>query len=442
MLDCEPTPGWRLPYNHNSMSDSLALPPLALLRQKYPSRGLADVPAAARAAFAAAPWRARVKPGMSVGVAAGSRGIANYDTLVRLVCDHLKDLGAKPFIFPCMGSHGGATSAGQTAVLQESGITEATMGVAIRSEIVPTHLGQSPATGMEVYMDAHAHAADGFLLVNRIKPHTDFAGQLESGMMKMMAMGIGKHRGAQSYHAYAIRGDRYEAAIRAAASAVLATGKCLGGVMVLEDAFHQTARIETISPDELPGKEERLLALVKEWVPRLQVAEVDLLIIDEMGKNISGAGLDTKVINRSVHGDSNTWPTTIIQRIYVRDLTPQTKGNAVGIGLLEGISQRLFEKIEWTSTRVNTLTASTPRNARVPLTFPNDREGVVALLQTAGLLDIAHAKIAWIRNTLEVAHLAVSHNLRVELEAKIPCEVVQAELPWNFDTAGNLVSPF
>lgn len=422
------------------------LPPLTLLRQQYTSRALGDatkVAAAAHRALAEAGLERQVRRGMRIGVAAGSRGISNYAAIVRAACAYLQSLGAEVFLFPCMGSHGGATAEGQVAVLRDSGITPESMGVPILSDIEPKPLGRSGRAGLDIFMDRHAWEADAFLLVNRIKPHTDFSGRLESGLMKMMAMGIGKHKGAQTYHAYAIRGGRYEEAIREAAGTVLGTGKCLGGVAILEDAFHCTAAIEWVPAQALPGREEELLAQVKQWLARLQVEALDLLIIDELGKNISGAGLDTKVVNRSVHGEANGWPgVTRIERIFLRDLSAHTYGNAVGVGMAEGVTRRLADGIDWRATSVNALTASTPRNIRLPLVFANDREGIVTLLDTVGLASLADARIAWIRNTLEVATLAVSRNLVAEMQAKIPCEVLADDWAWEFDAAGDLLSPF
>lgn len=419
------------------------LPRLALVRQLYPSRKLADVPAAVAEVLQNAPWRGRIRPGMRVGVAAGSRGIVNYPLIVRMTCDVLKSLGADVFIFPCMGSHGGGTSEGQRHVLREMGITEETAGVPILSDAEPVYVGKSPNHGIDVHMDRNAFAADGFVLINRVKPHTDFAGTIESGLMKMMAMGIAKHKGAQIYHRFAIRGLRHEIAIREAATTVLATGKCLGGMAILEDAFHQTARVVAVDPSELPGREEELLATVKSWLPKLQVDDLDLLIMDEMGKEISGAGFDTKVVNRSVVGVDNGWPgVTRIERIYVRDLSAHSYGNAVGMGMTEGISRRLYEKIDIAPTQVNALTASTPRNVRLPIVFDTDQKGVETLLATAGLNDFREAKIGWIKNTLEVATLAVSHNLLPELQSKIDCEIFLPDFELEFDADGAAISPF
>ena len=419
------------------------LPRLALVRQLYPSRKLADVPAATTEALQGAPWRERIRPGMRVGVAAGSRGIVNYPTIVKMTCDFLKSRGADVFIFPCMGSHGGGTSEGQRHVLSEMGITEETTGYPILSDAEPAFVGKSAKEGLEIYMDRNAFEADGFVLVNRVKPHTDFAGAIESGLMKMMAMGIAKHKGAQIYHRFAIRGIRHETAIREAATTVLGTGKCLGGMAIMEDAFHQTARIVAVDPSELPGREEKLLETVKSWLPKLQVEDIDLLLMDEMGKEISGAGFDTKVVNRSVHGVDNGWPdVTRIQRIYVRDLSAHSYGNAVGMGMTEGMSRRLYDKIDWQPTKVNALTASTPRNVRMPIVFDTDRDGVLTLLSTVGLEDYREAKIGWIKNTLEVATLAVSQNLLTELQSKIECEILIPDFDLEFDGEGNAVSPF
>lgn len=421
-------------------------PKLVTVRQQYPHQALADPLAGAREALAAARLGAAaggpLRPGMRVGVGAGSRGIANYAEIVGATVAHLRALGCQPFLFPCMGSHGGATAEGQLAVLRSAGITEAVMGAPILSDIEPRELGPS-RLGMPVYMDRYAWEADAFLLVNRIKPHTDFSGALESGICKMLAMGIGKHRGAQTYHARAVRGGRYEEAIREASATVLATGKCLGGLALLEDAYHQTARIEWLAAADLPKREEGLLALVKSWQPCIPAAALDLLIVDEIGKEISGAGMDTKVINRGVHGEINAWPgVAAIERIYLRGLSARTYGNAVGMGMAEAVSQRLADALDWAATRVNALTASTPRNVRLPLVFATDREAVATLLATVGLASLAEAKIGWIRNTLEITTLALGENLVREARERIPCEIAGEPFALAFDAGGMLVSPF
>jgi hypothetical protein len=275
------------------------------------------------------------------------------------------------------------------------------------------------------------------MLLNRVKWHTDFAGKLESGLAKMMAIGLGKFAGAQRYHTFAYRLG-LEKVIRSAAAKVLATGKILGGLAILEDAHHDTAKIEAVGAEGMIRREEELLELAKSWMGRIPMP-LDILIVDEMGKNISGAGMDTKVINRSVHGEANVWDTAPrIERIFVRSLTSLSYGNAVGIGMADVIHDRLYREIDWHPTLINSLTASTPPNVRTPIHFSTDRECLERIAPTVGRMDVSEVRMGWIRNTLELASLRLSENMREEIEANALLEVRGEAAPLGFDEEGNL----
>jgi hypothetical protein len=417
----------------------MRLPRLLHVRQHFPDRALSDIPGAVRRELEAAAWSAEVRPGARLAIGVGSRGISNIATIVKAVVDYWKSRGAEPFIIPVMGSHGAATAEGQADVLAHYGIIEQTMGVPVRSSLEVVPLGATPE-GIEVVMDRLAYESDGVMLVSRIKWHTDFEGKLESGVHKMMAIGLGKFAGAQRYHTFGVRLG-LEQVIRSVGRKILATGKMLGGLGILEDAYHSTAEVHALGPQDMERREEELLARVKSWAPRIPVREADLLIVDEMGKNISGAGLDTKVVNRSVQGNSNVWPNAPkIMRIFVRDLTPLSYGNAVGLGMADVITERLYNQINRRAMELNALTASTTAMARTPLYYADDRTCLEKVVPTMGRLDTADAAIAWIRNTLELDEVMVSENLRAEIAGNPELEILGEAQPIEFDLSGNLVA--
>lgn len=381
---------------------------------------------------------ARLPPGAKVAIGAGSRGIANLSTIVRATAKHFIELGLRPFIFPAMGSHGGGTAPGQTAVLAHYGVTEATAACPIESSLDVIRLGQTP-DGIETFVDRTAFQSDGVFLVNRVKWHTTFEAPIESGLMKMAAIGIGKLQGATNYHRHAVRLGFWPV-IRSVGRHVLASGKVLGGLAILEDAHHDTAKVVALTAPVLEQEEENLLTLVRSWMGRILFEEVDILIVDEVGKHISGVGMDSKVVNRHPYGGVNLWPwAPRITRIYVRDLSPESYGNAIGIGMSDMISSRLYERIDWNATKVNALAASNLAAIRTPLRAANDREALTILSAAVGRPDLSSVTCVWIRNTLELANLLVTRNL---LEAAPEGVQVEGEATdWQFDNAGNLLHP-
>jgi hypothetical protein len=412
-------------------------PRLLLVRQNFPDRSLRDVPGAVRQELARSPFGARLKPGARVAIGVGSRGISNIAAVVRSVVDFWKSKGARPFLFPAMGSHGAATAEGQADVLAHYGIIEETMGCPVVSSLDVVPLGLTP-DGIEAFMDRNAFESDGVMLVGRVKWHTDFAGEIESGLFKMMAIGLGKFAGAQRYHTYAYKLG-LEHVIRTVGRQVLGSGKILGGLAILEDANHNTAQVTAVPVEEMERREEQLLRLVKSWMGRIP-ADLDVLILDEIGKNISGAGMDTKVVNRGVHGQYNPWPDTPrIERIFIRGLSDLSYGNGVGLGMADVVSDRLLSKIDWNPTRINSLTASTPAAIRTPLHFPTDRECLERIAPTVGKHDLREVTYGWIGNSLELSLLAMSENLRPEIENNHDLEVLGVPRPMEFDAKGNLV---
>jgi hypothetical protein len=413
---------------------------LVPVKQQFPDRRLSDVAGSVRRAMEEAEWTRSVRSGSRIAIGAGSRGISNIDVIVRAVVDFWKSRGVHPFIIPVMGSHGAATAEGQADVLAHYGITEQTMGVPVVSSLDVVDVGTT-AEGIEVVMDRQAFESDGVMLCGRVKWHTDFDGKLESGIHKMMAIGLGKWSGARRYHCWALR-IGMEQVIRSVGSLVLGTGKMLGGLAILEDAYHHTAEVHALGAQGMTEREEQLLARAKSWKPNIPATETDLLIIDEMGKNISGAGMDTKVINRSVDGP-NLWPgVPLIRRIFVRDLSPLSYGNAIGVGFADMITDRLFEKIDSNATWINGLTSSTTQPAFTPMHFSDDRACVEKLIATCGKLDVSECSIVWIQNTLELGELMVSENLLPELRRNPQIEIVGEPQDLPFDSDGNLISLF
>ena len=412
---------------------------LLLVRHDFPDRRIADVAAEARRQLECGSFAARLAPGARVAIGVGSRGIANIATIVQSTAKYWIDRGMKPFIFPAMGSHGAATAEGQSNVLAQFGITEQTTGCPIVSRPEVVSLGKTDE-GIEVFMDAAAHAADAMMIVARVKWHTSFHGRLESGLMKMLAIGIGKFAGAQKYHLHAQRLG-LEHVIRSAGRHVIRSGKVMGGLAILEDAHHHTAKLEAVAADSIEQREEESLALVKSWMPTLP-CDVDVLIVDEMGKNISGTGMDAKVVNRGPAGEYNPWPgLPAVHRIFVRDLDPATHGNAMGVGMADVTTDRLVRQIDWEPTRINALSSGIPSRIRVPVHFPSDRECVQWIAGTAGRLDPAQVTYGWIRNTLALDRVAISENLREQSRGHSHI-AIEREIEVTWDRSENLVSPF
>jgi hypothetical protein len=309
------------------------------------------------------------------------------------------------------------------------------MGCPVVSALQVVSLGKTN-DGIEAFMDRNAFDSDGVMLVGRIKWHTDFAGKIESGLFKMMAIGLGKFAGAQRYHTYAYKLG-LEKVIRTVGRQVLGSGRILGGLAILEDANHNTGQITAVPVGEMERKEEELLELVKSWMGRVPFP-LDILILDEIGKNISGAGMDTKVVNRCVTGESNQWDTAPrIERVYVRDLSSVSYGNGVGLGMADIVHKRLLDKIDWHPTSINSLTASTPAAIKVPIHFASDRVCLEKIAPTVGKLNMKEVTIGWVRNTMELATLAVSENLRAEIAKNPNLEIIGEPFALEFDAEGN-----
>ena len=411
------------------------------LQQNFAHSPQLDIAATVRRELA--PLRAGLKPGAKIAVGVGSRGITHLSTIVRAVLDELRAAGAAPFVLPAMGSHGGATPDGQAGLLAEYGITESTMGVPIHAAMETEQVGTTD-TGAPVVASIEAVRADGILVINRVKPHTDFASEtLGSGLLKMLVIGLGKRDGAAAFHLAAIQFG-YEPTIRASAKTILRTLPILGGLGIVEDPHHATARLAFLSAEEMESGEAGLFAEAKVLMPRLPFDHADLLIIDQLGKNISGAGMDPNVTGRWVHGRSaelspGTAAATVVRRIFVRDLTPETHGNSNGIGLADITTTRLINATDKPSTYINALTSLTPHGAKFPIHFDTDQECISRILDTLAGVERAKAKVIRITDTLTVDSVEVSESYLETISGMPNLKVSGSTAEMAFDDTGNLL---
>jgi hypothetical protein len=375
----------------------------------------------------------------SVAIAVGSRGISNLTEVVRTVVMKLREAGCEPFIAPAMGSHGGATAEGQRAVLSARGITEQSVGAPVRSAMEVTSMGEMD--DIPLFIDRLAQEADGVVLVNRIKPHTNFVGPTESGLIKMMAIGLGNQIGAEHYHRLSVARDQYTI-ISSAGRELLKRCRVLFGVGLVENQKHETAVVKMARAAEIESLEVELLKKARACLATLPLDEIDLLVIDEMGKEISGEGIDPNVVGRDVcaYGAERPWPK--ITRIFVRDLTEASEGSALGIGQADFTTRRLVDKIDFEVTAINCLTACCPEAGKVPLAYPSDREAIAAALMTLRPYSLDDLRLVHIKNTLELDTLMVSEGCLSDLQGKSDVTVENNNLRLEFDGSGNLISPF
>jgi len=414
-----------------------AYPTIFRVRQKFEAQRVEDIPTTVENELARLQLSNKVKPGQTVAITAGSRGIANIAKIIHATVKHFQKLGAQPFIVPAMGSHGGGTAEGQAELLAGYGITETTMGCPVKASMETVVVCQAEE-GFPVHFDKFAYGADHVCVVGRIKPHTGFVGDIESGLMKMMLIGLGKHEGAKIYHR-AIMNYSFGQIVRSVAREVLSKCRVVCGLGIVENAYDQTALLKAVAPNEFEDREKELLILAKQWNPRLPFKTAHVLLVDQIGKNISGAGMDTNVIGRKYNDHvamENEWPK--IKRICVRDLTDATHGNATGIGMSEFCRTRVVEKTDIKITRINCLTGGHPTAAMLPLDYATDRLMLDTALPTIGLIEPPQSQLMWIHNTLDVAEVECSSAYWNEAKSREDLTVLCEPRPMPFDSAGNL----
>jgi hypothetical protein len=420
-------------------TSDLKLPPMRMIRRRYTVAPKVDVSAEVSRQWDRIKDNLNLPEGSSVAIGVGSRGIADLADVVRAVVAKTRQAGYAPFITPAMGSHGGATAEGQIKVLAKLGITEACVGAPIRATMEVVSMGE--VNGIPLFLDKWAHQAAGIILINRVKPHTDFSGPTESGLIKMMAIGLGNQIGAEHHHRLAVIRNMYEI-ISAAGKELLNQANFVFGVGLVENQEHATTILRMILPEELEAIEIELLKTAREVMPKLPLEEIDLLIIDEMGKDISGAGIDPIVTGRYNCGYREEQQGPNISRIFVRDLTAASEGNAMGIGQADVTTQGLVKKINAESTAINCLTSCCPQDGKIPLTFDTDREAVAAALMTLRPHTRQDLSMVYIQNTLELNRLMVSQGCLPNLEGRPNIEIGSESLELEFDSSGNLISPF
>jgi hypothetical protein len=411
------------------------LPPMARVRQKFDPTRLEDIAGAIRAEFTRPEVRSRIKPGQSIAVGCGSRGIANVALIACTVIEELKALGAKPFVFPCMGSHGAGTAEGQKKVLETYGITEEATGVPIRATMDTVIVGQLD-DGTPVHMDRHAAEADAIVVINRIKPHTGFRGATESGLTKMLAIGIGKIVGAATYHTHGM--DAFPDLLPKVCAVNCSARNVLFGVGIVENAYDETAHVEIVPSELLATREPALQAMAKLNMPQIFFDDIDVLVIDEMGKNISGAGFDPNITGRNRR--IVKWPAKpMVKKIVVLGLTRVTHGNATGLGSADVITMRLYRELDIPSTYANIITSMNLDGATIPMIMNDDHDAIALAVKTVVRVKPEDCRIVRIRNTLHLGEIEVSAPMLGEVRARPDrFEILEAPRAWRFDAQGNV----
>ncbi|HEX8710339.1 MAG TPA: hypothetical protein VF730_00610 [Terracidiphilus sp.] len=429
------------------------IPKMIEVTQSFPPSNRIDIGTVVRNQFAVSGVLGQIKPGMRIAVGVGSRGISNLSKIVKSVLEVLVEAGAQPFLVPAMGSHGGATPEGQMRVLAEYGVTEESMGVPIHAAMSVRKIGEAFG-GRDIVFSAAALDADAVVPINRVKPHTDFHGPMGSGIQKMLAVGFGKQVGANLAHSAAVH-NGYLEAFREFARVALEKVPVLCGVAILEDQHHETAEIEVLAREQIVSGEARLIARAAEMLPRLPLDEIDLLIVDEMGKEISGTGMDTNVIGREIHGyssmlhgnghghaaggGSSVGRSVLIHRILVCSLTAKSNGNGTGLGLADFATRRLVNALDLRATYMNALTSLGVLTPKIPIYFDTDREAVEQALATLASLNPERLRVVRIANTLRLDRMLVSQECVEALQGRMDVTLGGKAEELRFDREGNLM---
>jgi hypothetical protein len=411
------------------------LPPVARVRRRFDQPQVDDVASHAQRAIGSSRLKSRVRRGGRIAITVGSRGIAGLAQIVRAAAGAVSGLGFEPFVVAAMGSHGGGTPEGQRALMAELGVDEAIAGCPIRCEMDTVVLGTN-SFGLPIHFDQNAYQADGIVLLNRIKPHTSFTGTYESGLLKMLAIGLGKREGAAQVHKLGLPG--LKTMLPEVGAFLLDSTPVALGIAILENAFEHTAKIVAVEPEELLSTEPRLLDEARELMGRLPFDQIDVLVVGELGKNYSGTGLDPNVIGRQRVETMPDLPRPVITRLAVLDLSVETRGNALGIGLADLTTDRLVRAIDPLPMRVNSLTSNFLTRARVPLSLPTDRDVIAASLDTCWRCEANQARMVLVPNTLELTTLWVTRPLAEEVEAHPELEFETDFRPLPLDEMGNV----
>jgi hypothetical protein len=418
-----------------SLLQGIPLPRMVKVRQKFDAPADGNVEQTLRNQIAKEAVAQKIQPGMRIAVAVGSRGLADLPVLVRVTVEELKKRGAHPFIVPAMGSHGGATAAGQKEVLANLGITEKTAGCSIISSMEVVEVGRL-ANGLAVLIDKQAHEADGIVVIARIKPHTAFRGASESGLAKMLTIGLGKQKGADSCHAYSFK---YMAKfVVEMAKIKLNQCKFLFGVATVENAYDQIRIVEAVPAEDFIKRDQELLPLARISMAKLILNQIDVLIVDKIGKDISGDGMDPNITGRYPTPYARGGPE--ISKLVVLDLTERTHGNANGMGPADFTTRKLFNKIDYESTYANALTSTVCEPIRIPMILESDQQAIAAAIKTCNARELSKVRVVRIKNTLQLGEIYISEAMLSEAEQHEQLEVCSEPQLMKFDESGNLVS--
>lgn len=410
----------------------IPIPKMAKVRQTFDDTKVEDVVSTLKQELEQV--KDRIKPGAEIAIAVGSRGTDKLPEVTRTTVQFIKDLGAKPFIVPSMGSHGGATGPGQIAVLEHLGVSEESMGCEIRSSMEVVKLDELE-NGLPIYMDKYASEADGIVVINRVKPHTAFRGKVESGIMKMISIGLGKQKGAEACHQLGFK--HMAEHVPAMARIAIEKKPILFAVATVENAFDKVAKIEVLKAEEIEEKEPALQTLAKELLPKIFIDQIDVLIIDQIGKNISGDGMDPNITGRYPTPYAHGGPD--VTKMAVLDLTPETEGNANGVGTADFTTQRLVDKMDREATYANGLTSTVVGPTHISTAMPTDQAAIQAAIKTCNILDFTKVRMVRIKDTLHVSEIEVSENLLEDVKAHPKMEQVSDLYELSFDEEGNLL---
>lgn len=414
----------------------MQFPRMTKVKQRFAATALDDVAASVRQTLAEAGLQAAIQSGQRIAVSSGSRGIANISLITRTVVDCVKEAGGNPFLLPAMGSHGGANPAGQKEVLASYGIDEKSMGCPVEATMDVIEVGRL-ADDTPVLLNRLAWEADGVILINRIKPHTSFRGRFESGLMKMMTIGLGSHKGATIAHSQGAEG--LARLIPAWGAEILAKAPIRLGLAIVENAYEQTSHVEALRPEQFTSREPHLLEQARTTMPRIMVQGVDVLIVEEMGKNISGTGMDTNVVGRMLLPGVKEPDSPGVARIVALNITDESHGNANGVGLADIITRRFYERIDFKATYANVFTTTFLNRANIPVIMESDRDAIAAAIDVQRLEKTQSARVVRIKNTLDIGEIEVSETLWREFANHPDLEQAGELEEMGFDDEGRLL---
>lgn len=419
---------------HELVKD-IPIPKMAKVKQTFDDTEIEDVSTVLNEEFQKKNIGSLIKPGMQIAVAVGSRGLDRLVEMTKVTIDVIKQYGGEPFIVPCMGSHGGATAEGQKAVLEHLGVKEEVVGAEIRSSMEVIKIDEL-SNGLPIYIDKLASEADGIVVINRVKPHTAFRGPFESGIMKMISIGLGKQKGAEACHQLGFK--HMAEHVPAMAKVIIEKMPILFAVASVENAYDRIKMLEVLLPQEIEQREPTLQEISKASLPKLFFEQIDVLIIDEIGKNISGDGMDPNITGRYPTPYAYGGPD--VAKMVVLDLTEETEGNANGVGTADFTTQRLVDKMDREATYANGLTSTVVGPTHISTAMPSDKTAVQAAIKTCNILDFAKARVVRIKNTLEIGEIEVSVNMAEDVEAHENLQLVSDWYDWEFDEDGNFKS--